>query len=244
MGQEGYRAGLAFPATWYDYAPELLEQLYIPLDQGGVFPQIEPMISSGGSVVACEAEGMIEPETLTSLLTNARKKIAGLLGEHLVPRGYYPWQDASPFYKRNTGTPQYDAVAKAGFEYYITYKDSRTPGKVIYEANGMTVFNQQIGQWFPGAGVASNVIHEFESGQRFETDWIVLAFDMPFFGLSPVYVNGKALHERFAKSVMGMQTLAEAMKLVYNGGESGKLFMLKPHELYRYIKLKRKCGGN
>ena len=242
MGQEGYRAGLAFPATWYDYAPELLEQLYIPLDQGGVFPQIEPMISSGGSVVACEAEGMIEPETLTSLLVNARKKIAGLLGEHLVPRGYYPWQDASPYYKRNTGTPQFDAVAKAGFEYYITYKDSRTPGKVLYEANGMTVFNQQIGQWFPGAGVASEVIREFENGQRFETDWIVLSFDMPFFGLSPVYVNGKALHERFAKSTMGMQTLAEAMKLVYNGGESGKLFMLKPHELYRYIKLKRTIG--
>ena len=41
---------------------------------------------------------------------------------------------------------------------------------------------------------------------------------------------------------MGMQTLAEAMKLVSNGGESGRLFMLKPHELYRYIKLKRDCG--
>ena len=66
---------------------------------------------------------------------------------------------------------------------------------------------------------------------------------MPFFGLSPVYVNGKALHERFAKSVMGMQTLAQAMKLVSDGGESGKLFMLKPHELYRYIKLKRKSGN-
>ena len=70
---------------------------------------------------------------------------------------------------------------------------------------------------------------------------------MPDNGWETVVVPGapaswKALHERFAKSTMGMQTLAEAMKLVYNGGESGKLFMLKPHELYRYIKLKRTIG--
>ncbi len=67
---------------------------------------------------------------------------------------------------------------------------------------------------------------------------------MLFFGLSPVYFNGKALHARFANSIMGMQTLAQAMKLVSGGGESGKLFMLKPHELYRYIKLKQKNRDN
>lgn len=242
MSQNGNRAGLAFPANWYDYHPELLEQLYIPLAEGGVFPQLEPMISSGGLVVACEAEGMIAPETLTSLLTSARKKIASHVGEHLVPVGYYPWQDASPFYCRNSGKPQFEAVAKAGFEYYVSYLDSAKPGKILYESHGMTVLNQQIPQWFPGAGVAEEVLAGLERNEPFRTDWATIAFDMPFFGLSPVYLNGKALHERFNGKVMGMQTIAEAMEYVRNGGESKRLFMLKPHELYRYVHLLKKEG--
>ncbi len=244
MGQDGNRAGLAFPATWYDYHPELLEQLYVPLAQGGVFPQLEPMVSSGGVVVACEAEGMITPKKLTDLLVTARKKIAGHVGEKMVPPGYYPWQDASPFYVPNSGTPQYDAVAKAGFSYYISYKDCSSPGKILFDNGKLTAINQQIQQWFPGEGEATSVLKDFEEGRRFETDWIILGFDMPFFGLSPVYLNGEALHKRFDGKVMGMQTIAKAMKYVRNGGDSKRLFMLKPHELIRYIRLKNKHAVN
>ena len=45
MGIEGMRAGIAFPSVWYKYAPELLEQLYIPRKLGGVFQLLETMFS-------------------------------------------------------------------------------------------------------------------------------------------------------------------------------------------------------
>lgn len=240
MSQDGNRAGIAFPSTWYDYHPELLEQLYIPLEQGGVFPQLEPMISSGGDVVISESEGMIEPEILTARLLKAKADIAAAIGEKLVPRGYYPWQDASPFYRSNTGTPQFDAVATAGFEYYISYRNSRMSPEILYNSKGMLAFNQpQVGQWLPGEGDSEVLIRKYEAEKP---QWIILPYDMPFFGLSPVYLNGEALHERFKGRIMGMQTIAKTMKYVRSGGDSSKLFMLKPHELSRYIKLLKKSG--
>lgn len=240
MSQDGNRAGLAFPSTWYDYHPELLEQLYIPLEQGGVFPQVEPMISSGGDVVISEAEGMVAAEVLTTHLLQARAKIAEHVGARLVPPGYYPWQDASPFYRPNTGKPQFDAVAAAGFKYYISYLNSTQPAQVLYDKNGMTAFNQpQVQQWFPGGGDSEKLIVKYESENP---AWIILPYDMPFFGLSPVYLNGEAAEERFNGSIMGIQTIAKTMKYIRSGGASGKLFMLKPHELYRYIKLMGKMN--
>lgn len=238
MSQDGNRAGLAFPSTWYDYQPELLEQLYIPLEQGGVFPQLEPMISSGGDVVISESEGMIAPDALTERLLSAKAKIAEHVGPRLTPKGYYPWQDASPFYRRNAGKPQFDAVAKAGFEYYISYLNSTEPSQILYHKNGMMAINQpQVAQWFPGAGDSEKRIVEYEAN---EPEWIIMPYDTPFFGLSPVYLNGEAAHKRFAGSVMGAQTIAKTMKYVRSGGKSGRLLMLKPHELIRYISLRQK----
>ena len=198
MSQDGNRAGLAFPSTWYDYHPELLEQLYIPLEQGGVFPQLEPMLSSGGDVIISESEGMVAPDVLTSHLLKAKADIAAHIGAKLVPRGYYPWQDASPFYRRNAGCPQFDAVAKAGFEYYVSYLNSKMPPQILYNKNGMTAFNQpQVGQWFPGEGDSAQLIKQYEAAHP---EWIIMPYDMPFFGLSPVYLNGEALHPSTARS--------------------------------------------
>ncbi|MBR5553442.1 MAG: hypothetical protein IKV98_06295 [Clostridia bacterium] len=247
MSLDGMRAGIAFPSTWYAYHPELLEQIYIPLEQGGVFPQLEPLISSVGVAVATEASGYISPEFYGRLLEKARKDIATHVGERMIPKGYYPFQDASPYYNVGSAQPQYDVVGKAGFEYYITYKECNTSARIVYKTDTMTVLNQQIHQWFPGAGRPIDIIKQWEKEyvEQKRCGWINLAFDTPFFALSPTYtydIENEYMRTGWAKCG-GLRFLAEAMHYVRRtGGETGKLFMLKPHEMYRYAQLLQESG--
>lgn len=247
MSLDGMRAGIAFPSTWYDYQPELLEQLYIPLEQGGVFPQLEPMLSSVGVAVATEAEGYIDTEFYAQLLKKARKDIADRIGERMVPKGYYPFQDATPFYRLADANPQYNVVDEAGFEYYITYKNGTKPAQIVHETDTLTVLNQQIKQWFPGAGNPLAVLKQWEQAyvKMGINGWITLPFDTPFFALSPTYlgdIEDKRMRTTWGKSG-GFPFIYEAMQYVRRtGGDTGKLFMLKPHELYRYAKLLRSKG--
>jgi len=247
MCMDGARAGIAFPSTWYQYHPELVEQIYIPLEQGGVCPNLEPMISSVGVSVATEAEGYIQPEFLGSLITRARKEIASYVGERMVPKGYYPFQDASPFYKPNTGTPQYSAVSGLGFEYYITYKNCQTPASIEYEGNGMIAMNQQTRQWFPGYGHPLERLKEWETKcleNENGVNYITFGFDTPFFGLTPVYFGQLDCKKtREWGQYTGMHYIYDVMQYVLEGGgKEGKLFLLKPHELSRFMKLAEQEG--
>ena len=252
MCLDGMRAGISFPSTWYDYQPELLEQLYIPLEQGGVCPNLEPLIASVGVAVATEAKGYLEPEFLKELISGSRKAIADAVGESRVPRGYYPFQDANPFYKKDTGEPQFDAVAELGFEYYITYKHSATRAALMYEGNGMTAINQQSPGWFPGYGNPLERLKEWEAqcrerrdawkqGAPYDSvDWILFGFDTPFFALSPNYlgeIEDENMRTGWAK-YSGIHHLYAALQYVRRtGGADGSLFLVKPHELYRFAKL-------
>ena len=250
MCLDGLRGGIAFPSTWYNYQPELLEQMYLPLEQGGVCPQLEPLVSSLGVAVGTEAEGFVSAELLQKLLKTACNDIAKHVGEKRVPRGYYPFQDASPFYKKDSGTPQYEAVSKLGFEYYITYKDSCQRGAIKYEGNGMTAFSQQTPQWFPGYGHPLERLKQWEAEcaerrnewkqdpKKDAFDYIVLSFDTPFFAMTPTYLGEM---ERNPNGFGAMHYIYDAMQYVRRtGGKDGNLFMVKPHELYRYIKLAKK----
>lgn len=248
MSLDGMRAGMAFPSTWYDYHPELVEQLYIPLEHGGVCPNLEPMISSVGISVATEAEGYIEPEFLQELIGRAKKNIAAHIGERLVPKGYYPFQDASPNYKKRTASPQFKAISELGFEYYITYQNSESEPGIEYEGNGMTVMNQQSPQWFPGYGHPLQRLKGWESELLYKNNpvnYITFGFDTPFFGLTPIYMGQleyKRMRNKWAPYT-GMHYIYEAMQYVREGGGSeGKLFLVKPHELYRFVQLAEKEG--
>ena len=247
MSLDGMRAGIAFPSTWYEYQPEMLEQLYVPLEQGGVFPQLEPLLSSVGVAVASEAEGYIAPDFYLELLNKAKKDITDRVGERMVPKGYYPFQDSTPFYQTDNGKPQYDIVDESGFEYYITYKNGGKPAEIVYETDSMTVLNQQMHQWFPGNANPLEVLKQWEQVySKTETPgWIVLPFDTPFFALSPNYlgdIEADRMRNGFAK-FGGIPYIQQAMQYVRRtGGDTGKLFMLKPHELYRYAKLLKNKG--
>jgi len=57
--------GLAFPATYWQYAEEQLEQLYISKEMGGIFPSTEPLLASAGMGVATEAKRLLEFKDIT-----------------------------------------------------------------------------------------------------------------------------------------------------------------------------------
>jgi len=57
--------GLAFPATYWQYAEEQLEQLYISKEMGGIFPSTEPLLASAGMGVATEANGYLSSNDIT-----------------------------------------------------------------------------------------------------------------------------------------------------------------------------------
>lgn len=257
MSLDGMRGGISFPSTWFDYHPELLEQIYLPLEQGGVCPNLEPLVSSVGVSVATEAEGYIKPDFLAELIGRARRTIAEKVGERRVPRGYYPFQDANPRYQKDTGTPQYDVVSKLGFEYYITYKNSTQRGHIPYQKNGMTVMNKQTRVWFPGSGNPIQLLKQWEADcaqrraqwQQDPTvdalDWITFGFDTPFFALSPNYlgeIEQYSFRNGWAKYA-SMHFIYEAIQYVrHTGGSDGNLFLVKPHELYRYVKMAQEQG--
>ena len=251
MGLEGLRAGIAFPALWYDYAPELVEQIYIPRELGGVFPQLEPLMASGGLAVISEAKGFLTPEGLTDLLNRAQRKVAGHVGERLVPIGYYPFQDADPYYFQK-GEPQYDAVAKVGFDYYITYFDQGKSSRIVGQVGKMTILNQQTQKWFPwfqegmGDEHSKGELRKLEGRIAGDADeWIVMTYDTPFFGLSPIYLGGiRSKWDATGPERLGMQKIVDAMMYVRNGGgDSKRLFLVKPHELVRYARLRREADG-
>jgi len=122
---------------------------------------------------------------------------------------------------------------------------------IVDQVGDMMVINQQTRKWFPGSSAAQNqslgFLIEWEEKTPVDAnDWIVMCYDTPFFGVSPTYMGWM----ESAKSGMfestrkfGMQGIMEAMQYVRNGGgQSGRLFMLKPHELVRYARLLRKAG--
>lgn len=231
---EGVRCGLAFPTNWYDFQPELLEQLYIPIDLGGVFPNVEPVMVSAGVGVATEAKGFLDTKILATSLNEAKRVIAKHIGERLIPIGYYSFQDANPHYKPQTGEPQFDVIAEAGFDYAITFKRQDENARIVYERDKFIAINQQTKQWFwhtwdTELSKVKNQIQKVENRIVSEAPhgWINFAFDMPSYGLAPNYLRA-------------MEALVEAMTYVTSGGNSKKLFIAKPHEVARYARILQK----
>jgi hypothetical protein len=232
------KCGLAFPSTWYDLQPQLLEQLYIPVQHGGVFPKVEPLLVSAGVGVATEARDYLDAAVLTRSLNEAKAQIARHVGEKLVPKGYYPFQDACPGYKHGTGEPQFAALEKAGIEYCISYKHEEENPQIVYQSDTLTAINQQTLHWFPNAEAISplNKLKHWKNSipSHRRKGWIVLGFDLPFYGLCPAYFGG-------AKPGVSMESVLEAMQFAAaGGGVTQRLFLATPHEVVRYARILQK----
>jgi hypothetical protein len=217
------KMGAAVPVDFYEYIPEWMDDLYTPYRAGGSMPYMEPLIASAGLGVATEAQGFLSEDTLMESLVETRKWISDHWGKRFVPIGYYPFQDACPFYEHGTGEPQFEAVRLAGFQYCVTYKDEGKLPRIVYEKDGFVAINQQVIHW------SRNPVDELGAWEeklvdRGEPGWIIIALDAPFWGWMYYEMkNGKAL--------------IDTMNLIQGGGVSGKLFSTTPHETVRYAKI-------
>jgi len=216
------KIGLAITDAWYNYAPELLEDTLIPIESGGTFPFIELLVCSAGLGAATEAKGFLPREKFLQFLIEARRRVAKKWGKRLAPKGYYPWQDSSPYYKPESGEPQFDVVKEAGFEYYITYKHGGRDPEIVYEEDDFIVLNQQSIQWEKEAPL--RVIKEFEDRIK-GPGFIIVGLDSPFWGFHPFYIDE-------------LRKLRDAMEYTKNAGK-GRLFSATPHEIARYARI---CG--
>ena len=103
----------------------------------------------------------------------------------------------------------------------------------------------------PGRGTAEGIIEKWEreilsrpASDR-QVDWISMGFDTPFFALAPNYLGEIEFDDMrlgWAK-YSGIHYLYEALQYVRrSGGSSGRLFLVKPHELYRFAGLADRMG--
>jgi hypothetical protein len=65
--------------------------------------------------------------------------------------------------------------------------------------------------------------------------WIIIGLDSPFWGMVPCYFG-------LASKGMSLFHLQQVMTYARDGGESGKLVIVKPHEVFRFAKLLRDKG--
>jgi hypothetical protein len=235
------RCGVGFPSTWYDYAPEALEQIYIPHEQGGVFPRLEPLLSSTGLGVGTEAAGFMTRDTLLDQLQQAIASLKEHLGPRLLPLGYYPWQDACPYYKHQTAQPQWGVPVELGFDYCVTYKDEGQWPQIVYEKGDFVAINQQNVHWWGDGPVLKTQEWEKRLIGESRCGWIMIGLDAPFWCQPPFYYDPD--YPTFCKEETSVVELTAAMRYVAKGGESGKLFLAKPHEVVRYARLLREMGG-
>lgn len=217
------KVGVAVPINFYEYVPEWMDDLYIQYEAGGSMPYVEPMICSAGLGVATEAEGYLSAQTLTESLKKTRKWISEKWGASAVPIGYYPFQDACPFYKHDTAEPQFEAVRSADFEYYITYKDEGKLPRIVYEKEDFIAINQQNVHW------TRNPLEDLKSWEQKilnegKLGWIIISLDAPFWGFM------------FYEMKSG-RMLIDTMDFIRKGGESGRLCSATPHEIVRYAKV-------
>jgi len=228
---DGFKSGLAFPATWWQFAEEQLEQLYISKEMGGIFPSTEPMLCSAGIGAATEAEGYLSKSAYLAALKQAKEIIAKKASEKHIPNGNYSFQDARPQYKHNTAEPHFDVLLEAGFVYAFTYKNEGQFPEIVFSKGEFFVLNQQSEHWsFDPFSEVKKWEQEMITTKK--PGWIAIGLDTPFWGFVPCYFG-------LASKGLDLTNVQKAMTYARDGGESGKLFLLKPHELVRFAKLLR-----
>jgi hypothetical protein len=231
---DGIVSGLAFPATFWEFAEEQVEQLYISKEMGGVFPSTEPLLVSAGVGVATEAQGYLSPEAFLDGLQQAIAIIKDRAGARHVPLGHYSFQDACPTYQHDTAEPQFEVLVKAGLEYAITYKHENRFPEIVYSQGDFVALNQQSEHWtFDPLTTLTAWEKKMVGAQR--AGWIILGLDSPFWGMVPCYFG-------LASQGMSLYKLQKVMTYARDGGESGRLFLARPHEVVRFAKLMRAQG--
>ena len=226
VANSGVKYAISFPATWYEYWSEYLEEMYLPREEGGLSPLIEPLCSSTGEGVSTEAKGYNSKEFLEEHLKIAKEKIKERMGENLVPIGYYSSKDACPYYLHQAGEPWFEAIKNAGFDYYVTYKGEGRIPKIVYEDGDFVAINQQMTHWTttPFSDVTG---WEGRLNGWGVPGWVIVVVDVVLPPYGRIYT---------------VNDMWRAITYAQTGGASKKLFLAKPHEVARYARILKRKG--
>jgi hypothetical protein len=239
------KIGIGITAHYYQFNFHPLQLINIPLECGGVYPNVEPLLCSCGLGVASEAEGFMTYETLLSNLRTARRIVSEVTGEKFLPKGCFPFLDIKtsnhldillrrPFVRRVARPNNYvnerfmEALTKSGFEYVVSLSSLGKP-EVTFRKENFLAINYTAGQW---TGVSPYVVidsaENLKSAEKViarsgKPGWILSAIDSPLWLYSkPVWRSGHKLWE-----------IINYMKTI---GVSKKLVNVTPHTIARYAK--------
>jgi len=236
------KAGVAITAQWYQMCPEILEVINVPLENGGVFPNIEPLLCSAGMGVGVEAEGFLQDRTLHNHLMEAKKIISKIAGSEFLPKGHYPFLDTIKDYpysrsisKRiSRAKPSFEIIEELGFEYSISYLAPGEP-RILFKTDNFIAINHTSKQWHPYSPflVMSDLdeIKKLEQKlySRKKPGWIIASLDSPLWMFSFYH---------WQKS----NKLFEMAAYVSQGGKTGKLISTTPHVISRYARVLEEKG--
>lgn len=229
------KIGLGITAQWYKFSPETLELINVPIENGGVFPIVEPLLCSTG--IGVGVEKFLKEKTLYEHLKEAKRIISKVTGPRFLPKGHYPFLDtikdypySEPILKRvSNANPSFEAAIKSGFEYAISYSSPGKP-KVMYKSKNFISINHTSKHWFPESpfiiltGLREIMTTEISLALRRKPGWILAAIDSPLWAF-PYY--------RWKKS----DKLFKIASYISRGGITGKLVNTTPHVISRYARL-------
>lgn len=231
------KMGFATTAQWYQMVPDILETINIPLENGGVFPNVEPLLCSAGMGVGVEAQGFLKETTLRKHLVKARQIISEAAGIEFLPKGHYPFLDTIKDYpysksvlKRvSNADPPFKIIEELGFEYSISCLSPGKP-KVLFKSNNFISINHTSKQWHPYSPflVTSNLHQikkiELSLALRRKPGWIIASLDSPLWMFS--YYHWQKSNKLFKMA-----------SYLFRGGITGKLINTTPHVISRYARI-------
>jgi hypothetical protein len=223
---------------WQRYAfdPDAVEQMQVPVNEGGVLGLVEPVLHSLGNGIGWETSG--DPAKLAAIMADSRRKIAAIAGEKQAPRGCYFFGDhhEQPKEGKTPGPAQialWKAVRAAGFEYAIT---SVLPGdsRVLYREGDFVVLNQAArlcnGSPFYRGFPDTFAAVEKKLADAGKPGWMVGALDSPIHG-SPIYLG------RPFGGNNPQPRIFDYYDYVQKGGATGRVISATPHTIARYARM-------
>jgi len=111
----------------------------------------------------------------------------------------------------------------------------------VYQDGDFTVINKQNVHWRGEGGMLSHTkLWEEQLAGVGKLGWILIDFDAPFWFQLPHYFDPiLPTHYQFEASMVEPAT---CLRYVDSGGDSGKLFIARPHEVVRYARMLQNKG--
>lgn len=205
------KAGFAYCLPWAEYYPEWLQKMYSET----YAPYVEPLLGEVGPswyfTMKHAGTPPMHPGAFKKQLLFTLSKIAELMGEDYIPRGFASgyrdlWEDTEPYI---------DLLAECGFKYYFA---GRSP-RIQFEARNGIVAMSTLYDHMAGAFNIVGVDHPLEGVMNLEKE-----LEGP--GFCAVTPDSGMYYSYTHRS--------HVLDYVATGGDTKRLFPLKPSEIIRY----------